>query len=414
MMELIEKIKLFFTENWQRKIVALLTAIIVWFLVNDSITITKTISNVPIRIINLPQNKTIEGILPNGFLNQRLTLTLTGNKNILHQLDSNNLQIVINADNKGDQWIAKVDKESLVTTAPDLELARNITEISQNEFVIHLSSLITEKIPIIINEPMGEAPTGYQFLDIWPQNLYQIVSGPDDQVKSLLQKGFELTFDLSKITSEELDNLYLQESKTDEVSFLVPSSWKKVLINFPSEDEVEINDPLSENLRIDFLKKAFLPLDVYLPISLYFPLQMSSLYNPKAYNIDYNSIIEDVQGIPVLKLPLFAKGVSKPFLDVVRNNMQLIVIVSQKSEDDPLSWTLQFVDPQALENTYVEASLGENKDGITLQRKQKEEHLRTLFRIYMRQLELYTPQDKKLHLIPQIIDNHIIIKDASA
>ncbi len=414
MMELIEKIKLFFTENWQRKIVALLTAIIVWFLVNDSITITKTINNVPIRIINLPPNKTLEGILPNGFLNQRITLTLTGNKSVLQQLDSNNLQVLINADNKGDQWIAKVDKESLITTSPDIELSRNITEISQNEFVIHLSSLVSEKIPIIINEPIGDPPTGYQFLDIWPQNLYQIVSGPDEQVKSLSQKGFELTFDLSKISTEELDNLFSQESNSDEVSFLVPSEWKKVLIGFPNEQEVEINDPLAEHLRIDFLKKAFLPLDVYLPISLYFPLQNSSLYNPETFKLQFNSIIENSEGIPVLKLPLFAKGVSKPFLDVVRNNIQLVIIVSPKNEEDPLNWTLQFVDIQSLENAYVESSLGENKEGLSLQRKQKEEHLRTLFRIYMRQLELYTPQDKKLHLIPKINDNFIIIKDASA
>ncbi len=413
-MELLDKIKLFCTENWQRKIVALLTAVIVWFLVNESITITKTISNVPVRITNIPQNKTIEGILPNGYLNQRLTLTLTGNKSVLHQLDANNLQVVINAENKGDQWIAKVDKESLTSSSQDIDLSRNITEISQNEFVIHLSSLVTEKIPIIINEPIGEAPTGYQFLDIWPQNLYQIVSGPEEQVKNLSQKGFELTFDLNKISSEELDNLYLQESKSDEVSFLVPSQWKKVAISFPNEEDVEINDPLAGHLRIDFLKKVFLPLDVELPISLYFPLQNSSQLNPKINSLEFSSIIENIKGIAVLKLQLFAKGVSKQFLDVVRNNIQIVIIVSQKTDDEPLSWTLQFVDPQALENAYVDLSLGENKEVLGIQKKQKEDHLRSLFRIYMRQLELYTLQDKKLHLIPQINDNSIVIKDASA
>ena len=413
-MELLDKIKLFCTENWQRKIVALLTAIIVWFLVNESITITKTISNVPVRITNLPQNKTIEGILPNGYLNQRLTLTLTGNKSVLHQLDTNNLQVVINAENKGDQWIAKVDKESLVSTSQDIDLSRNITEISQNEFVIHLSSLITEKIPIIINEPIGDAPTGYQFLDIWPQNLYQIVSGPEEQVKNLSQKGFELTFDLDKISSEELDNLYLQESKSDEVSFLIPDQWKKVSISFPNEEDVEINDPLAENLRIDFLKKVFLPLDVELPISLYFPLQNSSTLNPKTNSLEFSSIIENIKGITVLKLPLFVKGVSKQFLDVVRNNIQIVIIVSQKSDDEHLNWTIQFVNPQSLENAYVDLTLGENKEILGTQKKQKEDHLRSLFRIYMRQLELYTMQDKKLHLIPQIHDNSIVIKDASA
>ncbi len=407
-------IQRFFLENWQRKIVAVFTAIVVWFIVNESITVTKTISNIPIRIINLPPNKTVEEMLPNGFLNQHLTLTLTGNKKILENLDANNLQVLINASNKGDQWIAKVDKDSLISLNPDIELSRNIQEISQNEFVIHLSSLITEKIPIIINEPLGESPPGYQFLDIWPQNLYQLVSGSEDLVKNLSSKGLELTFDLSKISVDELDTLTSEGSNVDEISFVVPQSWKKVSIDFPGQSEVEINDPLAQHLRIDFLKKSFLPIDTNLPVSLYFPLQNIDLLNPYLNTLSKSDTIDEVNGIWVLKVPLFAKGVSKQFLETVRNNLEIIIIVAPKQDGDPLNWSLQFIDPQSLENQYVANTLKDNSEFQNHQKKQKEEHLRNLFRIYMRQLELYTDQDKKLHLIPQFNDSTIIVKDASS
>ena len=72
-----------FFHNWQRKLVAALAAIVIWMFVNNSINDTVTISNVPVRIINLPPDKTIPGLLPNGVLGRRLTLTLTGSKDVV-------------------------------------------------------------------------------------------------------------------------------------------------------------------------------------------------------------------------------------------------------------------------------------------------------------------------------------------
>lgn len=414
-MELLIFLKRLFFDNWQRKIVSLLTAIVIWLLVNGSITVTKTIPNVPVRIVNIPQNKTVEGLLSNGYLSQRITLTVSGNKQVIQELDANNLQVVINADDKGDQWIAKVDKKALVSTNPEIDLSRAIHDISQNEFVIRLSPLTTEKIPIVISEPMGESPTGYQFLDVWPQNLYQQVSGPEEQVNALKMKGLELTFDLSKITPQDLDAIHNHSKAThDEVSFLVPPSWKKVAIDFPSEAFVEINDPLAQHLRIDFLHRSFLPLDVYLPISIFFPLQYSALLNPETYSLAQSPTIEEIYGINVLKIPLFAKGVSKQFLDIVRNNLQIIVIASPIGEGEPLSWTLQIVDAEALENSYVNAAMAEESDSQDLQRKLKEEYLRSRFRIYTRELELHTTQDKKLKLQIEFDDTKVIVRDVSS
>lgn len=46
-----------FLENIPRKLVAILTAIIIFFFVNQSLTVTKVVNNVSIRLINIPPPK---------------------------------------------------------------------------------------------------------------------------------------------------------------------------------------------------------------------------------------------------------------------------------------------------------------------------------------------------------------------
>ncbi len=166
----------FFLENWQRKLIALISATVIWLLVNHSITSTRVIPNVPIRIVNLPSDKTVQGLLPNGLLSKRVTLTVSGSKDVVDQLEPGDLEIIIDASNKGDEWIVQVSKKNLVGLNPDIDLLRNITQVTHNEFIIKLSRLITDKIPVMILPPIGEPPQGYQFLDIWPQRLTHTVS----------------------------------------------------------------------------------------------------------------------------------------------------------------------------------------------------------------------------------------------
>ena len=84
-----------FIENWPRKLVSAVLAFIIWGLVNHSITSTKTVHNVPIKIINLPTGKTIKGLQDNDFLNKKITLTLTGNKNVLEDITGSYLLSII-------------------------------------------------------------------------------------------------------------------------------------------------------------------------------------------------------------------------------------------------------------------------------------------------------------------------------
>src|SRR5271154_7194218 len=96
----------FFFHNWQRKILALLTAIIIWIFVSHSIQETKTIANVPIRIVNLPSDKTVLGITPNGILTRRISLALTGTKDVIEDLETGDVEVLLDASlANSDQWI---------------------------------------------------------------------------------------------------------------------------------------------------------------------------------------------------------------------------------------------------------------------------------------------------------------------
>lgn len=123
---------------------------------------------------------------------------------------------------------------------PDLNVSQGISRVSQQNFIIKLTKLVTEKIPIIITQPIGEAPRGYQFLDIWPYQLFITVSGPEDQVKHLKSRGLKLTFNLNDISRTQLDELGSSSIKkhSDVVSFFVPNNWKQ--ISFPFSPQLRL------------------------------------------------------------------------------------------------------------------------------------------------------------------------------
>lgn len=408
-----------FIINWPRKLISIVSAIIIWILVNNSITITRTLPNIPVKIIGLPADKTVEGLLPSGIMTNRIALTLTGSKNVLKDLTPSDLEVVIDARDEGDQWIAYIDKKSLVSLNPDIDLARNISEVTGNDFIITLTRLVTEKIPILVTKPIGDPPPGYQFLDVWPQRLFQSVSGPEEQIKELKSKGLELTLDLSEISATQLNLIESTKgaNKQDEISFIVPESWKRIAIPFQNNAFQPINDPDAEHLRIDFLRKEFLPLDEALPVSVFFPLKNLPTLNPQKYSIAIGSPIKEENGVFFLTTTLYVRDVSRLFLDVVKDNLE-IVIVADPPADEKLSlpWSVQFVNPAALENTYVELATAELNDKRMkeLEPQLRDNYLRNRFRNYMRQLELFTAPDKILQLDIKLKDNSFVIKKVSS
>lgn len=406
-----------FFGNWQRKTIALLVAIVVWIFVNQSITSTKTITNVPVHVVNLPEDKTIKGLLPNGYLDHRITLTLTGSKDTIDKLEQGDLEVKIDASTAdSEKWVVQITKKNLVSLDPSIDLAQHITYVSHSEFVVELNNLITDRIPIHIEPPTGHGPYGYELLDIWPQQLVQTLSGPEEEIERLKSKGLKISFDLNKITTDDLDALKGLDQKThsDEVSFLIPKKWKKVAIPFLKYTLEDINDPEVDKMRIDFLRMQILPLQQEVQVQLFYPEKYSNNMNPLNLTIAPNDFIRIKNGLAFYTKSLYVQEVSQLFLDIVRQNIAIVFIVAPKGEQETLNWSLELIDPEALEDAYIAFHLAElksHKEAANIQ--EWEEVLRHRFRGYARKMYLSNASGEPISLRGVVEDTKIIITSSN-
>lgn len=396
-----------FLDNWPRKAISLALAVIIWFVVNHSLTTTRIIGNVPVRVINLPQGKTVEGMQSNGMLTKRVSLTLSGNKDTLDNMTANDLEIVVDGADAANEFSVTVQKKNLLSLNPEIDIASGVNRVSAPPLLIRPMRLVTEKVPIIVTNPVGEAPRGYQFLDIFPYRLYLTVSGPEKIIKQLKDRELRLTFNLNEISRSQLDGLAENagpDSQKDEVSFMVPESWKQISIPALSDTPFSIDDPDAKLLRIDFVRRNLLSLEVPLPVSLFYPTEYLSTFNPTTLQLATGELIDTVSGSHMITKPLAVKGVSRLFLEVVRDMMQIVIVVEPLREQHLLSWSLQFVDSRKLENEYVALLQAEegNEEINQLQSELREEYLRNRFRSYMNRIQLFKPNDVKFDLHPTL------------
>ncbi len=411
---MISLLRRMFIDNWQRKIASLILAMIIWMVVNHSMSIQKTIHSIPVKIINLPQGKTIEGLQPSGTLNKKISLTLIGNKNVLDDLSGSDLEVIIDAAGKPDEWVATITKKNIISLNPSVEIGQSISKVSHHDFIIKLSKLAKEKIPVLITQPIGEPPKGYQYLDVWPYQLFVTVTGPEELIKKLKARGLKLTFNLNDISKEDLDSLQAKAQK-EEVSFFVPDVWKKVNIPVLSEAPFIIDDPLAKGLRVDFIKTDLIPLRQPIPVALFFPPKYTQTLNPDTYSLATDDFIKKINGLKLITIPLFAKGVSRLFVDIVSDMMQIIIIVHPKSEGEYLLWNTSFINPHELENRYVAKVLSESVDEVLqdLQPQIREEYLRNRFRSYMDSFSIYTSTNQNLALKIELKANTITVSPLS-
>lgn len=398
-----------FIENWQRKAIAAVLAVIIWLVVNHTLTGTKILNNIPVRAINIPPGRTIEGIQGSGILPKKISLTLVGNKPLLDILTANDIEVEVDASDKQTEWLATITKKNLISLNPELNITTGIDRVSHSSFPIHMSKLVTEKIPLIVTQPIGEAPRDYLFLDISPYRLFITVTGPEEIVKRLKAKGPKLTFDLNDITKAELDALPLG----DEVSFYIPSEWKRISLPGVSDIPIPIDDPQAETLRIDFVRCDLLPLDNPIPVSLYYPPEYSNQLNPNTCELQQGGVIENLNGLNMIAGPLYVKGVSRLFVEVVSDMLQVVIIAEPKTERAELEWSVQFINPHILEDKYVSALLSDTTDNELreLQPHLREEYLRNRFRSYMNRFQLYQSEERPLKLSITIDNGKVVVKE---
>jgi len=395
-------------KNLYRKIIAIVSALVIWLFVNQTITALKTLPNVPVKVINLPADKTILGLLPNGYLGKRATLTLSGSKDIVDQLEQGDLEVHIDASLADkDDWVIDIAKKNLVSLNPNFDLRHHINLVSHPEFIVKLSKLVTEKVPIIVKPPEGTPPAGYEFLDIWPSAFVQTLSGPAEAIANLKSKGLKLKLNLNDVTKDTLSSL--AGTKHDEISYFVPDKWKKISIPFKQDSMQEINDPEAKNLRIDFLKKQLLPIGKEMPINIYYPLKTLDTINPGTQTLVESEYVRFQEGIPFFTLPLYVKNVSRLFLDIVRDAIEIVIIAAAKSERDTLQWSLEVIDTKEMEDTYVAFIIGEKKTETlpSAQQEKREALLRKRFQEYLKKLALFHANGEKLNLVITVEEGEI-------
>lgn len=396
-----DKLIALFTNQWQRKVVAILFSLALWLFIDKSIIDTKTVTNVPIRVINLPDDKIIAGMLPNGILNKRINLTLTGTKKVVDNLESGDLQILMDASHiTQDDWVLKVVKKNLVSLNPSIDLISHITEVLHPDYIIKMSRLITAKIPIKISRPKGPSPQGYEFLDIWPQILRHTVAGSEEQIQELEAKGLELEFDMSLISKADLDKIKTSRENyhDDEVSYFIPNFWKKIALPFKGNIMEEINDPESRNLHVDFLRKEHLPIERDIALRVFYPLETIERVNQQTHGQVKGEFIKTKNGVQYLSLPLLVKDVSKLFLETIRDQLEIVIIAQPDTVGDRLSWGIHVVNSQELENRYISYLV--NHHGASYNQEAKHSktrvsHLRNRFRDYLQKITLFQSPDVK-------------------
>ena len=305
-----------------------------------------------------------------------------------------------------------MSKKNLLSLNPDIDLATSITNLTHTEFVVKLSRLVTAKIPINILPPTGETPVGYEYLDYWPQKLTQTLSGPEEEIQKLKTRGLDFTFDLSDITVSDLDPIKSGPDNfhDDEIRFLVPPKWKKVIVPFHNNALEEINDPEAQNMRVYFLHKQVLPLEREIPLAIFYPLTTSDSINPETVKLIPGKYIHIQNSIPLFTVPLYVKDVSKLFLSVVRDNLQIALVAAPQKEREILEWSVEVINPNELEDTYVAyliTNLTSGKGGQSTVPKKREMLIRKRFRDYLQRLTLYTGPEQKLSIESSIEDGQI-------
>ncbi len=416
---MVEKIKNFLREfffrNALRKIISIILAIVIWFVVDNTLTSSKTLLNIPVKVVNLPEGKTVEGLQSNGIMSKRISLTIWGRRSFLEKVTPSDVEVMIDAGNQPqDEWVVTIAKRNLVALAPDLNLQSEVNKVAHKNFIIKLVNLSHEKIPVFVTQPIGEPPKGYQFLDVWPYQLNLTVSGPESVVSKLKARGVKLTFNLNDISKSELENLPSnhQLQSQDVVSFFVPNDWKQILLPGLSDTPLMIDDPDAKFLRIDFNRSELIPFGNAIPISLFLPPRFIELNNQQNIKYTPSPILTIRNQIPLLTMPLYAKGVSDLFVQVVKDMTEIVLTFSSKADSKHLDWSVQFINPKLLEDRYVSLLMSDISDEEIreLQPEIRQKYLRNRFRNYMNRFQLFYGNDRVLDFTAENRNNQITLQ----
>ena len=117
----------------------------------------------------------------------------------------------------------------------------------------------------------------------------------------------------------------------------------------------------------------------------------------------------------LLNKQLYTRGVSETFVKIIKNMVFLSVNITPGNDEENIDWSIQFVNPTALEDRYLSTMITEiNDDELKdMHPTLREEHLRNRFRNYMNRFSLFTAEDAELNLNIQLKGKEILLKESS-
>ena len=383
---MISLFKRLFIDNWLRKLISLALAIVIWLIVNQSITGQQTFTKVPVSIVNLPDGKTITHLQSNGYLTTPATIQLVGRKNV-EQMTSNDLEIVIDASQLASDGSVNINKTHLRSLNPDLIINKHVKRvIMQKSISAQLIPLFTETIPVYVTPPIGNAPKGYQVLDIWPHNLTMTINGPEEVVKKYKAKGLKYTVNLNDVSVNHLEKSQ-QDGKKDVISYSLPETLKQLTIPEIANHPLQINDPAAQSLHIDFVRTRTLPVNFRIPIQIFIPPNCASDTQLQSLYLAQNEIVTQFKGFKILNVPVYVKGVSELFLKTVSNMLTLSLSISHKETENLMDVSCQCINATALENKYLSMVATEISEIEDVHPHLREMAIRQRFRKFMQNIQ---------------------------
>lgn len=141
-------------------------------------------------------------------------------------------------------------------------------------------------------------------------------------------------------------------------------------------------------------------LDQPLPVALFYPPNLLHALNPLTLTLSSGGAIEQASGLYLFRYPVAIKGVSRIFFDVVKDHLQFVIVAGLKKEYDSLPLSLQVIDPQKLEDIYIQYLSHETSEEAAreIQEELREEYLRNRFRDYTMKMQLFHPDGTSFDL----------------
>jgi hypothetical protein len=200
-------------------------------------------------------------------------------------------------------------------------------------------------------------------------------------------------------------NALRKDNPHEIISFPVPNAWKFVEAPALSNSPLLIDDSSISQLHIDFIQKEMFPLGMFLPIHIFYSAETFSSFTYSLDTIENQGVIEEKNGIFFFTTPLFVRGVSRSFLNLIKNRLELVLFPS----GDTFTWSIE---PQGYSELAQEYA-SQEKMRCPLN-SPPEEYFIDLFQKYLHSIRFYQSDDEELQLQIEIKDKKLLITPKKA